>query len=213
MAQSLNALPQLIRRPWQHCARGWLDSARGYCSVSGQDLPPQACSSRLRHGTWIGTGHPGPGGWLGAVRRRSCTAAQLCWSEPWMRFSARTRSVATTIRSGRKGKARVWRHGDCPINHRSPEAAARCRNRYTEPHAPGESAERMVQGVSVAGRVVTLYLASTAESAAGQQISGARGRCRLRCARSGARWAGRRPQRPRCLAGSRPRSAYLPDWY
>ena len=39
------------------------------------------------------------------------------------------RSVATTIRSGRKGKARVWRHGSCPINHRSPEAAARCRNR------------------------------------------------------------------------------------
>jgi hypothetical protein len=38
------------------------------------------------------------------------------------------RSVATTIRSGRKGKARIWHHGSCPINHRSPEAAARCRN-------------------------------------------------------------------------------------
>ena len=38
------------------------------------------------------------------------------------------RSVATSIRSGRKGKARVYRHGNCPINHRSPEAAARCRN-------------------------------------------------------------------------------------
>jgi hypothetical protein len=37
MAQSLSVLPQLTRRPWQHCARGWLDSARGYCSVSGQD--------------------------------------------------------------------------------------------------------------------------------------------------------------------------------
>jgi hypothetical protein len=37
MAQTLNVLPQLTRRPWQHCARGWLDSARGYCSVSGQD--------------------------------------------------------------------------------------------------------------------------------------------------------------------------------
>jgi hypothetical protein len=36
MAQSLNVLPQLTYRPWQHCARGWLDSARGYCSVSGQ---------------------------------------------------------------------------------------------------------------------------------------------------------------------------------
>jgi hypothetical protein len=39
------------------------------------------------------------------------------------------RSVATTIRSGRRGRARVWRHGNCPVAHRSPEAAARCRNR------------------------------------------------------------------------------------
>jgi hypothetical protein len=38
------------------------------------------------------------------------------------------RSVATSIRSGRKRKARAYRHGDCPINHRSPETAARCRN-------------------------------------------------------------------------------------
>lgn len=38
------------------------------------------------------------------------------------------RSVATSIRSGRKRKARVYRHGNCPVNHRSPEAAARCRN-------------------------------------------------------------------------------------
>ena len=36
------------------------------------------------------------------------------------------RSVATSLRSGRKGKARVYRHGRCPINHRSPEAAAKC---------------------------------------------------------------------------------------
>jgi hypothetical protein len=39
------------------------------------------------------------------------------------------RSVATSIRSGRNRKARIWRHGNCPVNHRSPEAAARCRNR------------------------------------------------------------------------------------
>lgn len=39
------------------------------------------------------------------------------------------RSVATGIRSGRNRKARVWRHGNCPVNHRSPEAAASCRNR------------------------------------------------------------------------------------
>ena len=38
------------------------------------------------------------------------------------------RSVATSIRSGRKGKSRVYRRGNCPVNHRTPEAAARCRN-------------------------------------------------------------------------------------
>jgi hypothetical protein len=38
------------------------------------------------------------------------------------------RSVATTIRSGRKRKAPVFRHGSCPVNHRSAEAAARCKN-------------------------------------------------------------------------------------
>lgn len=45
------------------------------------------------------------------------------------------RSVATSLRSGRerkgrrKGCARVYRHGNCPVAHRTPEAAARCRNR------------------------------------------------------------------------------------
>lgn len=38
------------------------------------------------------------------------------------------RSVATSIRSGRKRKARVYRHGNCLIKHRSSEAAAKCRN-------------------------------------------------------------------------------------
>jgi len=38
------------------------------------------------------------------------------------------RSAATTIRSGRKRKARVYRHGECPVNHRSSEAASKCRN-------------------------------------------------------------------------------------
>lgn len=39
------------------------------------------------------------------------------------------RSVATSIRSGHKRKSPVYHHGNCPVNHRSPEAAARCRNR------------------------------------------------------------------------------------
>lgn len=39
------------------------------------------------------------------------------------------RSAATAIRSGRKkSKAPVFRHGNCHVNHRTAEAAARCRN-------------------------------------------------------------------------------------
>lgn len=48
-------------------------------------------------------------------------------------------SLATSLRSGGRGKTRrksgarssiapVYRHGTCPVNHRTPEAAARCRN-------------------------------------------------------------------------------------
>lgn len=41
------------------------------------------------------------------------------------------RSAATAIRSGRKRKssAPVFRHGNCPVRHRSAAAAAKCRNR------------------------------------------------------------------------------------
>lgn len=39
------------------------------------------------------------------------------------------RSIATSLKSGRKPKAKVYRHGNCPVKHRSAEAAARCRNR------------------------------------------------------------------------------------
>jgi hypothetical protein len=38
------------------------------------------------------------------------------------------RSTATAIRSGGKRKAPVFRHGNCPVRHRSAEAAAKCRN-------------------------------------------------------------------------------------
>jgi hypothetical protein len=39
------------------------------------------------------------------------------------------RSAATAIRSGRqKSKAPVFRHGGCPVSHRSAEARAKCRN-------------------------------------------------------------------------------------
>jgi hypothetical protein len=47
------------------------------------------------------------------------------------------RSVSTSLRSGRKQSAKapgkagapVYRHGSCPVAHRTPEAAAKCRNR------------------------------------------------------------------------------------
>jgi hypothetical protein len=43
------------------------------------------------------------------------------------------RQVITSLRSGGKrrhqGRARVYRHGNCPVAHRSPETAAKCRNR------------------------------------------------------------------------------------
>lgn len=39
------------------------------------------------------------------------------------------RSIATSLRSGgKRTKAPVYRHGNCPVQHRSAEAAARCRN-------------------------------------------------------------------------------------
>jgi hypothetical protein len=38
-------------------------------------------------------------------------------------------SAAATIPAGANGKDGVFRHGDCPVNHRSAEAAAKCRNR------------------------------------------------------------------------------------
>jgi len=40
------------------------------------------------------------------------------------------RSIATSLRSGRrkKGRSQVYRHGTCPVKHRTQDAAARCRN-------------------------------------------------------------------------------------
>jgi len=39
------------------------------------------------------------------------------------------RSIATSLRSGSKRrKAPVYRHGNCPVRHRTAQAAARCPN-------------------------------------------------------------------------------------
>ena len=37
--------------------------------------------------------------------------------------------AAATIESAANGSAGVWHHDDCKVNHRSAEAAAKCRNR------------------------------------------------------------------------------------
>jgi hypothetical protein len=47
------------------------------------------------------------------------------------------RSAVTSLRSGRKkrakarrsGRAPIYRHGSCPVAHRTAQAAAKCRNR------------------------------------------------------------------------------------
>jgi hypothetical protein len=44
-----------------------------------------------------------------------------------IKYSAE-RAIATSLRSSGKPKAKVYRHGNCPVRHRTPEAAARCRN-------------------------------------------------------------------------------------
>lgn len=43
---------------------------------------------------------------------------------------AAEREIATALRSGSRKKppAPVYRHGNCPVKHRSVEAAQRCRN-------------------------------------------------------------------------------------
>lgn len=38
------------------------------------------------------------------------------------------RPIVTAARSGIKRKGKAYRHGSCPVNHRTPAAAARCRN-------------------------------------------------------------------------------------
>jgi hypothetical protein len=40
------------------------------------------------------------------------------------------RSMATSLRSRgkKKGWSPVYKRGNCPVNHRTPEAASRCRN-------------------------------------------------------------------------------------
>lgn len=39
------------------------------------------------------------------------------------------RSLATSLRSGAKPKAKIYQHGGCPVKHRSAEAAGRCKNK------------------------------------------------------------------------------------
>ena len=38
-------------------------------------------------------------------------------------------AAAATLEPAANGSAGVWHHDNCKVNHRSPEAAAKCRNR------------------------------------------------------------------------------------
>lgn len=38
-------------------------------------------------------------------------------------------SVERSLNTKTRPTAQAWQHGNCPVKHRTPEAAARCRNR------------------------------------------------------------------------------------
>lgn len=65
-----------------------------------------------------------------AVTPKSIKKARRAFSPIDNMQYAAERSIATSLRSGgkRKGRSAVYRHGNCPVNHRTPEAATRCRN-------------------------------------------------------------------------------------
>ena len=69
-----------------------------------------------------------------SVRRVTYAASQAANPVSAISYHTIERPLATALRSGgRKGRssspAPVFRHGNCPVKHRSLEAAQRCRNR------------------------------------------------------------------------------------
>jgi len=68
-----------------------------------------------------------------SVRRVTYTASQLANPVSAMKYHAIERPITTALRGGSKRRsatpAPVYSHGKCPVQHRSPDAAKRCRNR------------------------------------------------------------------------------------
>jgi len=73
----------------------------------------------------------GPSGFLPQGCSFRAVAAVLCTRTcgETSRDARGGQQRAPRIAPRRQGKAHVWRHGNYPVDHRSPEAAARCRNR------------------------------------------------------------------------------------
>lgn len=120
----------------------WQPSARFGASANGTMMPDQTADSAISVGpesaysdTNAGKGRAGhwPRVHPGRAVKRAVTPKVVKKASRAMHpidnaaYSVQ-RSVATNIRSGRKRKATVSRHGSCPVNHRSAEAAARCKN-------------------------------------------------------------------------------------
>ena len=66
------------------------------------------------------------------VRQVTYTVKQVANPISALKYHAVERPLMTALRSGSGRKlspSPVYRHGACPVKHRTPEAAARCRNR------------------------------------------------------------------------------------
>lgn len=66
-----------------------------------------------------------------SIRKLTYTANQLANPLSSISYHAVERPITTALRSGskpRKSTAPVYRHNGCSVKHRTPEAAARCRN-------------------------------------------------------------------------------------
>ncbi len=63
-----------------------------------------------------------------AVTPKSIKKATLALHPIHNAIYSMERSAVTAIRSGRKRKAPVFRHGSCQVKHRTAEAAARRKN-------------------------------------------------------------------------------------
>ena len=68
-----------------------------------------------------------------SVRRATYAASQIANPVSALKYHAIERPLTTALRSGSMKRSATpappYRHGNCPVKHRSAEAATRCRNR------------------------------------------------------------------------------------